>query len=133
MKFQDFVCLEALSADIKVDVTFRCIIDVRQKDLTLAAKEFRTAIEVAPRNPEVPMTLANVLLRLKMPQEAVKALDHLIDDLGKRTAPALTRRATAKLEVDDRDGARDDLMEALELDSHFGLARQKLRVLNAGG
>jgi len=106
---------------------------VRQKDLTLAAEQFRTAIEVAPRNPEVPMTLANVLLRLKMPQEAVKALDHLIDDLGKRTAPALTRRATAKLEADDRDGARDDLMEALELDSHFGLARQKLRVLNAGG
>lgn len=102
----------------------------RQGKTGLAIEQFRLGVQQAPNSTELPMALAQILLRGRHPEQAVKILDRMLEDPKKRTPATLTRRATAKVAAGDYPGARADLEAALEIDPNFPQAKRKLRALD---
>ncbi len=101
---------------------------IRQKKIGRAIEQFRKAVNVAPDNMEVKMSMANLLTKHGHPEAAVRIFDEMIRGRHGRNANTLTRRGAARLAAGDRAGAREDWEAAIDLDPNFRPARQKLRI-----
>jgi tetratricopeptide (TPR) repeat protein len=104
------------------------LIYTKRGNYALAEENLREALRRAPDLPEAHANLGVALFLMGRFADARDALDQAIA-LGDQTADVLSNRAAAREALGDRQGAREDLRRALEIDPGCKAARENLQRL----
>lgn len=95
-----------------------------------AIADYEKAIALDPQQaPQIRMSLGTVYINTNQPQKAIELYNIIIDQDGNKAAANYYNRSIAKLQLNDQQGAIQDLKQALVVDPNFQAATQQLKAL----
>lgn len=99
-------------------------------DIAGALRQFQTAVELDPENPEYRYNFAVTLRRARAPEDAAQQLERVLQ-FSPRRAGAHYHLGLAQLEMGDSSSARLSLMRAVELSNEAAERAAAMRALQA--